>query len=328
MQTKRLVYIDLAKGVCMLLIVVGHTGLKISIPGLSCALVPLYFALSGYFFKRNNSFRELLLRKTNTLIIPFLFFYITAYLVFYLIKWINPSLLVTDAHGIMDLFNNRQFFNGPIWFLLALFWCNIFSYGIVKHINNIIIQLFTICTIGFIGWYLGFCKLFVPLFLDVAMTCMPFFAMGFLINKYNIIESKKYCNYYDVFFIGIWVANIIIEHKMHQRLSLHYNIVEGWSTYLLSFSSILCLLYICKKIQYLPILNYIGRFSLIILCVHHMIYRPLALFLNHFPILQMGGVTEALLTVLLSMACVPLLSKFFPRFVAQKDCITIKKKDY
>ncbi len=312
----------------MLLLVAGHMGLKISIPGLSCAIVPLYFALSGYFFKKNISFLKLLIKKTNTLIIPFLFFYITAYIVFYLIKWISPNLLITDADGILDLFNNRQFFNGPIWFLLALFWCNIFSFCIVKYLNNRIVQFFAICTIGLLGWYLGYSKLFLPLFFDVAMTCMPFFAMGFLINKYNIIESKKYSKYYDLFFIGLWVTNIILEFKMHQRVSLHYNIVEGWSTYLLSFSSILCLLYICKKIRYLPIINYIGRFSLIILCVHHMIYRPLALLLNHYPSLHLGGVTEAVLTVLISMACVPLLSKYFPRFVAQKECITIKKKDY
>ena len=50
-KKERLHYIDLAKGVCITLVIVGHTGLSITIPGLDAIRMPLYFILSGLFFK-------------------------------------------------------------------------------------------------------------------------------------------------------------------------------------------------------------------------------------------------------------------------------------
>ena len=50
-QTQRIDFIDLAKGVCILLVVVGHCGAPIDIPGYEIVRMPLYFILSGLFFK-------------------------------------------------------------------------------------------------------------------------------------------------------------------------------------------------------------------------------------------------------------------------------------
>lgn len=46
----RIDFIDLAKGVCIVLIVLGHTGIAVDYPGLTLMRTPLYFALSGLFF--------------------------------------------------------------------------------------------------------------------------------------------------------------------------------------------------------------------------------------------------------------------------------------
>ncbi len=54
MQTavkKRIDFIDTAKGVCIILIVLGHVGIPISFVGMSSMRTPLYFILSGLFFK-------------------------------------------------------------------------------------------------------------------------------------------------------------------------------------------------------------------------------------------------------------------------------------
>ena len=326
MQTKRTAYIDLAKGVCIIIVVLIHTGKYVPIPGLAGAIVPLYFALSGFLFKEKYIFSELIIRKTNSLIIPFLFFYLTAYLVFYLLKWMNPALLVTDAKGIMDFWNNRQFFNGPIWFLLALFWCNMFFYFPSKYIKNDFGIIVIVCIIGFIGWYLGHKGVFLPLFFDVGMTCMPFFTMGYFLNK-HVFNSHLNDKYNIYFFIILWIISIIIENFLHPRLSLHYNVVEGWSTYVLSFTSTTGLLFLCKMINSVSVVNYMGKYTLIILGVHHMIYRPLIVLFKHFPNLEFGGYTVMVLTLLLSIATIPLLSKFFPYFVAQKNVFTISNKD-
>ena len=50
-QTQRIDFIDLAKGICIFLVVIGHCGAPIDIPGYGIVRMPLYFILSGLFFK-------------------------------------------------------------------------------------------------------------------------------------------------------------------------------------------------------------------------------------------------------------------------------------
>lgn len=54
MQTtvkKRIDFIDTAKGVCIILVVLGHSGIPIDFVGMNSMRMPLYFILSGLFFK-------------------------------------------------------------------------------------------------------------------------------------------------------------------------------------------------------------------------------------------------------------------------------------
>ena len=79
--TKRIEYIDLAKGMCILLVVLSHmmAYYKVSFPYdsvLKCFRMPLYFFLSGVFFKQYEGFWGFFKRKVNKLLIPFAFFYL------------------------------------------------------------------------------------------------------------------------------------------------------------------------------------------------------------------------------------------------------------
>lgn len=324
MQKKRIQFIDLAKGICIILVVFGHAGYPIYIPGFQIVRMPLYFMLSGLFFKNYGGLLSFTIKKVNKILIPFLFFYLIGYLFFYLLKWLIPELLITDSKGILDLFGNRQFFNGPIWFLLALFWCNLIFCALTTFIKNDYLLFFLICSIGVVGWYLGSKNIFFPLFFDVAMTSLPFFTMGYFLKKTSILYPNKYDKYNILFFLLFWVFSYIINMSMHQRMSLHYNIIEGWSTYLLSFTSVMSILYLCKALQHIPFITYIGRYSIILLCVHHMIYRPLIVIFKHFPNFLFENFIIALLTLLLSAACIPICKKWIPWFVAQKDLIKIE----
>lgn len=136
MSQKRIEFIDLAKGICIILVVLGHCGIPINIPGLEIVRMPLYFILSGLFFKDYGGGLNFLIKKTNKILVPFIFFYCAGCLAYYGIKLLAPELLVTDANGILDIFNNRQFFNGPIWFLLCLFWCNIIFCQITLNVKK------------------------------------------------------------------------------------------------------------------------------------------------------------------------------------------------
>ena len=327
MEPKRIQFIDLAKGLCILLVIFGHCNYPLNIPGLSIIRMPLYFMLSGLFFKNYGSIKGFCIKKINKILIPFLFFYLLGYALFYLLKWFEPELLITDSRGILDLFNNRQFFNGPIWFLLSLFWCNLIFCALTFYVKKDYLNFILVCLIGLIGWILGNQGVFIPLFIDVAMTSLPFFTMGYFLKKTSILYPNKYDKYNLLFFLVLWIISLLIEATFHQRMSLHYNIIEGWSTYLLAFTSVMSILFLCKRLHHIPFVTYIGRYSIILLCVHHMIYRPLMVVFNQLPNYLLKDLSIAILTLILSAACVPICKKWIPWFVAQKDLIKIETKN-
>ena len=76
---KRIEFIDLAKGVCILQVILIHCGYSFEPAGLRALRVPLYFVLSGMFFKDYGGFISTVWKKTNKLIIPFLFFFLLAH---------------------------------------------------------------------------------------------------------------------------------------------------------------------------------------------------------------------------------------------------------
>ena len=94
-QHRRIDFVDLTKGVCIILVVMAHIGGafdqldKHSM--LSCFRMPLYFFISGIFFKPYEGLYGFIIRKTNKLIIPFIFFYVSAFLLKYIVWKIAPE---------------------------------------------------------------------------------------------------------------------------------------------------------------------------------------------------------------------------------------------
>ena len=131
---KRIDFVDLTKGVCIILVVMAHIGGafdkldKDSM--LSCFRMPLYFFISGVFFKSYEGLLGFIIRKINKLIIPFLFFYLSAFLLKYIIWKIAPGVfqLPVSWKELMEVFHRHHLIknNPPIYLLHALNNCPAF----------------------------------------------------------------------------------------------------------------------------------------------------------------------------------------------------------
>lgn len=325
-EKKRIEFIDLAKGVCILMVVVGHT-IYFRIPGLNSMRMPLYFILSGLFFKDYGGFINLLLKKINKILVPFLFFYLMGYLLFYLFEWLTPGLIKSDARSILDVFTQRQWFNGPIWFLLALFWANLMFCIVSLNIKKEAIRALIVGCIGVFGAALGKTEVFLPCNIDSAMTAIPFFYFGYLLKKTPLLYPNKYDKFNLLWVMLLYAVSVEIEIAFdNPRLGFHSNFIVGnyFVILCISITSVMAALFLCKIVKGLPFVSYFGRYSIIPLCVHHLIYRPIKLLLAQFNISEGGYV--AILTILICWACIPLCIKFIPWFTAQKDLIVLKNK--
>ena len=71
-----------------------------------------------------------------------------------------------------------------------------------------------------------------------------------------------------------------------------------------------------------------GRYSIILLCTHHMIYRPVKVVLSHLNCDETYfTIFVSIVTLLLSTALIPVCKKYIPCFTAQKDLIKIPQNN-
>ena len=143
----RIEYIDLTKGLCIILVVLHHIelGFKMSLPIDRTYLLffmPLFFLISGMFFKTYSSFRLFIVKKTNTLLVPFLFFYLTTAV---LLPNFLHYVLGMQMDGVKDWLGYKSlyafiwpeyYYNNPIWFIWCLFIMSLMFYLLLKLSNK------------------------------------------------------------------------------------------------------------------------------------------------------------------------------------------------
>ena len=324
----RIEFIDLAKGVCILLVVIVHCGLPLTIPGCLNLRIPLYFILSGIFFKTYNGLCDFILKKTNKLLVPFLFFYLIAYIAYYIVNMVAPGLIKSDASDIFDVFTQRQYFNGPIWFLICLFWSNIYFYLIQKFVKSDILKAICILMICTIGAIMGQKGVFLPCMIDVAMIALPFFYIGYLLKQTKLLSPNRFDRYNLLFVLTLWATSFLMESYLNiGNISFHYNRYHGYLILdiISAISSIMAVLFLCKSIRKVPFVSYCGRYSIILLCTHHLYCRPLLILFNRISP-SFSVYASAFFTIVLCYISIPLCRKYIPMFCAQKDIFCNKNE--
>ena len=288
-EKKRIEFIDLAKGFCIILVVAHHTcnfhNADMPLPLFFKAFrIPLYFFLSGFFFKTYGGFFDFMRKKTNKLLIPFSFFYLIAsvlipFLLYHFLHYKIYRTVKDDFPSMLfSFFTDEYFYNGPIWFLLCLFEVNILFYLCHIIANNFQKHRLTVLTLstfllGLVGLMLAYKKINLPMFLDSSLTALPFFMMGYMVNRHtNILQPNKY----DRYWWFIVIACFTVVYILAGDLTYMTNKIVGhsyFSLYINGFLGTIAIMYLAKKIIHIPIVSYWGRYSIIILVVHRIILQ-------------------------------------------------------
>lgn len=274
-MVNRIEFIDIAKGVTILLVIVGHVS---TLPSLMKGTIysfhmPLFFMLSGYFLKINENVKSLAKRMVSTVLLPYV---IVAVLIF-LVK--NVECLYNDSPfdyisllsicGVCWRFDGMIVSVGAIWFLVVLFWSKIFALVALKQRRRII-YLIGMATLSILISH--YFHILFPFGLQQALPCSLFVLFGF------ICKEKKY------FFIKIPARLIFIMLLSLLPFMKCLGVATRANSYRLGFVSIMASCYIVwvlimaiksfsetdyKLLKYLKyFFSWCGRMSLIILSVH------------------------------------------------------------
>jgi polysaccharide biosynthesis protein PslL len=127
---KRIAYLDVAKGIGILLVILGHNYVKSSLPDLGKIIfsfhMPFFFLLSGMLFKSDYPLWVLFKRRFWTLIRPYFVAIILLYSVYFFytdIRWM--ALLRRVVRSFYASGNYIEW--AQLWFLPHLFLLNLFA---------------------------------------------------------------------------------------------------------------------------------------------------------------------------------------------------------
>jgi polysaccharide biosynthesis protein PslL len=134
-MSKRIEFIDIAKGIGILLVVFGHNQIKTILPAPTAFIYTfhmlLFFLLSGMFFRADMSFWDLILRRFRTLLQPYIVTILLIYSVVFFFS--NVQLSTITRHLAKAAYASGNYLDwAQLWFLPTLFAVNVFVYIFFK----------------------------------------------------------------------------------------------------------------------------------------------------------------------------------------------------
>lgn len=331
-QGQRIQFIDLAKGICISIVVLYHVYGDLSndaINMMTLFRMPLYFVLSGLFFKPYDNLWSFIKKKTNKLLIPFLLCYLFFNLpVSFLVELKAGTFTHISLFLCEDGFRPNLGINKAIWFLFCLYIVNILFYLIYITSKNIICRIVLAFTCGVTGWYLGYSHISLYLWFDTALTALPFFVMGYVMRHYGDILYKK-MSAIDYAMIGLCLTLLIgiyYYNKAHNEvidnfIYNEYN-VGVLTVYLGGLVGTYMVLLLSKAFTYIPVLSYIGRYSIVVLITHQAYRFFIRNILYQLDLPQESALLNLGVFIFLMLIELPTIKygiKYLPVCFAQKD---------
>lgn len=321
------------KGFCIILVILHHSDFKFPLEEINIMLnnlrMPLYFCLSGLFFKTYTCFMDFLIRKVNKLAIPFFFFCLfpRGILALFDEEKLHSFLFWRDLFLVPDGY--------PIWFLRCLFITYLFYYlfeistkNLKMHYRWLVLLVLTTCcyylnnrihhyindTSNYIIRYscYQFQTMTSIMMLPLFYICQELRCKGFLNKNYK----KQYILSWMIVFVILWYF-FRSDNVGLLWCSFGNNYFKFYLSALSGIGFLWCICVLLKKI---PIISYLGRYSLIVLGTH---MPMLHLFLTTF---KCTPIQSTFFVIFISLPIIWLMKKYFPYVTAQKDLLHYEKK--
>ncbi len=279
MEKKRLYWIDIAKGICMIAVILGHLGVD-KLGFVYSFHLTGFFLLSGFTMRKVKISAEYIKNKFGRLMAPY-------FTTCFFVTVMEAVLLILNknfSHNAFTqlVYNNvlRTFFGsgtienmgetyfgrniGAIWFLPAMFFAIIFTQIILNATENKKIQVALSVAVAVTGC-LTAKFIWLPFSIQSAMLTVPFILAGIYIKEYDVINKLK-----PIHYSGLLI--IFILGCLTGKAQIFYLVtcaVGDWLiTPVCAFASALLVIGLSTKISRCKPLEYIGKNSMIYLCVH------------------------------------------------------------
>lgn len=265
-------YIDIARGIGILLVVFSHSGSERGfMTYVGGMFIPIFFVISGYLYNGGNLNFP---RKVKKLLVPY-FGYSLFFLILYKGYKINDIIGVIYSRYCLYPFNSdpnvyyMSSGNAPLWFLTAFFLSQLlFVYLMTLKRNKRIFSV--ICCIG-AAFALQFLPILLPWSMDVVPLFVVYMYLGYCCKQYSAMLLPTSC--WIMLFLGYFVICYFNEEP---NLSVR---IYGQSILLMCLSGLvgsLVIMKISKKIDDSSVgkfLSVVGQHSMTIFCIQMFLLR-------------------------------------------------------
>lgn len=286
--------------------------------------MPLFFFVSGCFYKPTIPIYLFVKKKIKQLLIPWCFFSLILFLLlmsltFYSTHNFYLALMEPLASVWLGLLGDESSYClfHTIWFLVALFEVSILYHIIYKLIKNVF--LLTICCLGLhiLGFVFSFNQIDLPYFIDTVLSILIFYHLGFYFR--NSQYDKKEVSF------GVAVVGLVLLFVCIGLLSPTIDIktnVYPFYLLILSFSVIVCFYYLFSSLK-TPNMNLLKRCgieSLLLMGIHQPIFDilpalynklNLPLYILDIPVVYLWGI----LWVIVTAGFILFISKYLHRYI-------------
>jgi len=345
-EKNRIDFFDLAKGFCIFLVVIYHVSVRyeVELPAsniMKSIRLPLYFFLSGCFFKTYGGLLDFVIRKLNKLLLPFVFWFLFSFLfAFFLFVFFDIQYFTTfyqlNIHSVVVNTLHGDYPNVYVWFLLCLFWVNLIFYTshllsgkFDKKLQPLAIGLLSII-IGVVGVTFSNYGIEVPFYIDSAFTSVPFFAFGYYSFRFTALAKKNKMDKWIPLFVILFVLFLyFVAPKYDLRSNSGISYQNVWLIYLCGFLGVLSVVLLSKMIRKLPLVSFWGRYSIMILVSHGIVFKFVSVLISSSisKIIEMNSVELFVLNLFFTMSIctllIPFMKKYMPHVTAQKDIIPV-----
>ncbi|WP_416146723.1 acyltransferase family protein [Pseudomonas palleroniana] len=284
---QRWIQMDIAKGIGILVIVYGHSwfvanSLDLLYPILASFVLPLFFFLSGVFFKPEQPFVEMAVRKADGLLKPFFFTMLMYVLVRDLLR---GQPLLPDVGGVLYASVDTIPWQA-LWFLPHFWVAILFSWLMLRLIQHLKLPLLASCLLMVAQLLLGIWVLpwfwqvpvtiggqtwtmpGLPFSLEVTLISSTYFIYGYLLRDWLRTHEGSLLTL--VISIALFAAVFVYSRDTMDLAQRRY---DHWLwTSLLAVIGVYMCWALARVLMVSPLLTrmmtYIGQSTLIVLIFH------------------------------------------------------------
>ncbi|MCV9884479.1 acyltransferase family protein [Metabacillus halosaccharovorans] len=286
---KRINWLDTAKGIGIILVVLGH-----SVPQIANYIywfhMPLFFFISGFFHKQKEDFVS---KRVFTLMIPYM-----VYLAFLTIIRFLHYGAPTDKRIQIDMerfiFGGQQLggFYTVFWYITCLLFTGIIFYVMLSYIKKEMTLLITILGMYLVSYYFSenFMAIETPWSIGVVPYALTFYYIGYKSKNFLYKDNEFFLLllgvvpvtiflYLDIFWVLPYKLNM--KSQIFSTFGLDIIIPLSFIVLTIAISK-----YLAKVRKLQKVFSYLGNASLTIMYMHSFllilfpIYFETPLFIN------------------------------------------------